>query len=423
MAAASIAQVHRAVLPSGEEVVVKVQRPGIVKLIKDDLGVLYLIAGLIERYVAESKPYNPRGLIDEFFKTLELETNFLIEANNIRKIAQNFSDDETIVIPKVYEKYCTERILVMEKLQGVALSQFRFDQSVHDKMQVDTELVVKRGLRAFFQMVFKHGLFHGDLHAGNLFILPDSKIGLVDFGIVGRLSPKTKDSVANMLIALASEDYDTLANEYVEMAPYTGKINVDQLAKEIRDLFGPYYGMTFKNVNLGKLLMDSTGIAAKHAVVMPSDLMLFFKAVVTVEGMGRVILKDFDLLNYMTEFAQEIMATKLDPQRVVREFSQFGRDTTSLLYSLPRQLRQLMRKLNSRDFAFDMHIEEIHDLRLSIENAGFVIARGLLAAGLFISGTLLLNTPKGPELGGFPVTSLICYLLAMAVGVFLFQKR
>src|SRR5262249_15898785 len=158
-----------------------------------------------------------------------------------------------------------------------------------------------------FKMVFKDGIFHGDLHAGNLFILEDHKIGLVDFGVVGRLSRKTLDSIANMLVAVATEDYELLTYEYMELAPYSNQTNFDQFTREVRDLLAPYYGMTFKNMNFGKLLMESTSIAARHRIIMPSELMLFFKALVTIEGMGRTIIKDFDLLSYALEFAHDIV--------------------------------------------------------------------------------------------------------------------
>lgn len=403
---------HQAVLKTGETVVVKVQRPGIVRLIHNDLGVLYRIASLVERYVPESKIYSPRSIVDEFFKTLELETNFLIEANNMKRIAQNFALDDFVKVPKVYDDYCTQKVLTMEKLEGMPLSQIHYSSNAPG---IDRELVVKNGLKAFFLMVFKHGLFHGDLHAGNLFVMPDSKIGLVDFGVVGRLSPKTKDSVANMLLAIATEDYEALAYEYVELAPYNGNVSIDQFSKEIRDMFGPYYGMTFKNVNLGKLLMDSTSVAARHQIIMPSELMLFFKAVVTVEGMGRLVLKDFDILSHMLDFAQELVASKLDPNRLMKDLTQFGRDTTSFFSVLPRQLKQLMRKLNSRDFAFDMHIAELESLKNSVETSGKNISRGLVVAALLIGGTMLLNSPKGPEFYGFPVLSLAAYLLASVI--------
>ena len=291
-AAASIAQVHPAILKDGTEVVVKIQRPGIREVIDDDVSILYMIADLLQKNFEELKVFNPVGIVDEFFRTLELETNFVVEANNIRRFAENFKNEPQIVIPKVYLEYSGRNVLVMEKLEGEPL------HSLRDIEDAEKEKVIKSGIHAFFKMVFKHGLFHGDLHAGNMFILPNQKIGLIDFGVVGRLGSKTTDSIAAMFVALATEDYERLAYEYIDLAPYDERINGDQFARDLRSLIAPYFGLTLKNVNLGHLLMDSTSIAARHHVKVPSELMLFFKAIVTVEGMGRQVIPDFDLLPY-----------------------------------------------------------------------------------------------------------------------------
>ena len=418
LAAASIAQVHFAKLKSGEDVVIKVQRPGIVEVIQEDLGVLYTIAGLFERYVPESRPFNPRSIVDEFFKTLELETNFVVEANNIRRIAQNFETDPIVKIPKVYMEYCTSRVLVMEQIKGIPLS----DHARVTQSGVDPQRIVSSGLRAFFKMVFKDGIFHGDLHAGNIFILPDNRIGLVDFGVVGRVSQKTRDAIANMLVAMATEDYDMLAWEYLDLAPYNSHINVDQFTREIRDLLAPYYGMTFKDINAGRLLMDSTSIAAKYSIIMPSELMLFFKGIVTIEGLGRTIVKDFDLLQYALEFANEIVRMKYDPQRIVKDLAKVAHDSTSLLYTLPRQMRQIVRKLNSQDFAVDLNLNQMEDLRRTVETSGNLTYLGLVVGSLIIASTMGMNIGKGPDVHGIPVVSLVGFGFAFFLSALAFYN-
>jgi ubiquinone biosynthesis protein len=418
LAAASIAQVHLAKLKSGEDVVIKVQRPGIVDTIQDDLVVLYNIAGLLERYVPESRMFNPQSIVDEFFKTLELETNFVIEANNIRRIAINFQDDPIVKIPKVYLEFCTARVLVMEQLKGIPLS----DHLRITEAGIDGEKIVGDGLRAFFKMAFRDGIFHGDLHAGNLFILPDNKIGLVDFGVVGRVSQRTRDAIANMLVALATEDYEALTYEYIDLAPYNSHINVDKFTRETRDLLAPYYGMTFKNINAGKLLMDSTAIAARYNIIMPSELMLFFKALVTIEGMGRTIVRDFDMLPFALEFAQVIVQNKYDPQRMVKDFAKVARDSTALIYSLPRQLKQFLRKLNSQDFAVDLNISQMEELKRSIETNGNLNYLGLVVGSLIIASTMALNYEKGPLLYNIPVISLVGFGFAFFLSILAFYN-
>jgi ubiquinone biosynthesis protein len=418
LAAASIAQVHAAKLKTGEDVVIKVQRPGIIEIIQNDLSVLYTIAGLLERYVPESRSFNPQAVVDEFFKTLELETNFIVEANNIKRIALNFKNDPHILIPYLYSDYSTPRVLVMTQLKGIPLS----DTKRLLESKVDRERIVSVGLRAFFQMVFKDGIFHGDLHAGNLFVLEDNKIGLVDFGVVGRLSNKTRDAIANMLVAMATEDYEALTYEYLELAPYNNRINMDQFTREIRDLLAPYYGMTFKDMNFGRLLLDSTSIAAKHKIIMPSELMLFFKALVTIEGMGRTIIEDFDMLTFALEFAQEIVKHKYDPERIMKDLIKVGHDSASLAYSLPRQIKQLIRKVNSNDFAIDMNITQIEDLKRSIETSGNLVYLGLVIAALIIASAMTLTSPIGPHVYGLPLISLVGFGLSSFMALLAFYN-
>lgn len=413
LGSASIAQVHRAKLKDGTEVVVKVQRPGIERFIADDVSILYYLADLLQKYVKETRIFNPVGIVDEFFRTLELEANFVIEANNIRRFIENFKNDPTVKIPNVYFEYTTPKVLTLEFLRGIPLSQ----AAALEQEGIDRQEIMRAGLRAYFKQVFKDGLFHGDLHAGNLFILPGNKIGLVDFGIVGRLNRRTQDAIANMFVSLYFEDYERLAYEYVELAPYSSEVNVDQFAKDLKDLLAPYFGLTMKNVDLGKLLMDSTGIAGKHRLVLPSELMLFFKSVVTVEGMARMITRDFNLLDHALEFAEEIVRTRYSPERLKEEVTLFSRDATQLLKGLPRHLKQFIRRVGNPDFSLQISVSEIDDLTHSIETSSNILFLGLIISAMIISGSMLYDSQHGPFVLNMPLVSAILYGAAAGLGL------
>lgn len=418
LAAASIAQVHRAILLDGTPVVVKVQRPGIEKTIQDDVSILYYLADLLNRYVPETRPFNPTGIVDEFFRALELETNFIIEANNIRRFQENFRDDPSVKIPEVYTEYSGRKVLVLEMLAGIPLSQ----KAALDQEGIDRQKVMRAGLRAYFKQVFKDGFFHGDLHAGNIFILPDNRIGMIDFGIVGRLNKRTQDAIANMFVALYTEDYERLAYEYVEIAPYAEEVSVDEFAKDLKDLLAPYFGLTMKNIDLGRLLMDSTGIAARHRLVLPSELMLFFKSIVTVEGMARLIVHDFNLLDHALEFAEEIVRTRYSPDRMKDELLLFSRDSTGLLKGLPRQLKQFIRKTSDPDFAIRVSMVEVDDLKRSIETSSNIMFLGLIIGSLILSGSLTLSLQGGPLLFHMPLVSALLYIFAGVLGLVAFYN-
>ncbi len=418
LAAASIAQVHRAVMRDGSAVVVKVQRPGIREVIEDDLNILYFVADLLQKYVPETRIFNPNGIVDEFFKTLELETNFVVEANNIRRFIENFKNEPQIKIPRVYEEFSGPKVLVLEAINGIPLSQ----QRALEQEGVDRAQVMRTGMGCYLKMVFRDGLFHGDLHAGNLFIMPNNQLGLVDFGIVGRLNRRTQTAIANMFVALYAEDYERLAYEYVELAPYAEEVDVDDFGKDLQDLLAPYFGLTLKNVNVGRLLMESTTIAAKHGLTLPTELMLFFKSIVTVEGMGSMVMKDFDLLTYALEFASELVKARYEPKRVREDIQVMMRDSASLLMALPRQLRQLTRKLNDPGFAVRLQMQEMDDLQRAVETSSNIIFLGLVIGSLILGASGLMFLQQGPFFLGLPFLSAIGYGLAAVLGLVAFRN-
>ncbi len=413
LGSASIAQVHMATLRTGEKVVLKVQRPGIIQIVNEDLNVLYFLAELFETYIPESKSLNPTGIVDEFFKTLELETNFLVEANNIRRFAVNFENDPNVVIPKVYLEYTTERVLVLEALEGIPLSS---EQALRQE-GVDPNVIVKMGLRAYLKMVFVDGLFHGDLHAGNFFVLPQNKIGLIDFGVVGRFNKKTQTAVASMMLALKNEDYERLAYEYVDLAPFSDRVDVDLFAKELRDRIAPFYGLTMKNVNLGKILMGTSSVAAEQGLIVPTDLMLFFKSIVTIEGLGRRIAEDFDFLTASLEFAGELVKNQYHADRLKQDLAGLLRDVTTLGSSLPRHLKLFIRKINSPEHQFKLKVLGLEEVRRSVESSSNLLFLSVLIGSMILSASYISVHEAQTYLWGAPVMSTVLYVFASVLGI------
>lgn len=418
--AASIAQVHKAIMNNGDHVVLKIQRPGIVQKINDDLNVLYFIAELLEKYIPETRAFNPVGMVDEYFKTLQLETNFVVEANNIRRMKENFKDDPNMVIPNVYFDMVTERVLVMEELKGKPLS--KVDSLA--AMGVDADDIIKKGLKAYLKMVFVHGFFHGDLHAGNFFIMPDHKIGLIDFGVVGRLNSKTQTAIVNMLLALSKEDYLRLAYEYVDLAPFSEHVNVDLFAKDLQAVIAPYYGLTLKNVNVGKILMSSSGIAAAQGLVVPTELMLFFKSIISIEGLGQKISKDFDFLAFTLTQVGEVAQNFFQPVKLMNEASLLFRESKTFLSALPRQLNLIFRKMNSPDYHTKIQIDGLASIQKTISNSFHLLFLGVIIASLILASSLIYamsaSIPNLWIVADMPGLSLVGFGLAGLVSIVAF---
>jgi ubiquinone biosynthesis protein len=415
LGSASIAQVHRARLKTGEEVVLKIQKPGIASTIVEDINVLKYMADALEHYFPESRLFNPRELVREFAYSMEMETNFIVEGNNVRRFYENFEGDPNIRIPRSFLDICGAEVLVLEYLKGDSLRIAEPNITVPDR-----ERLMKIGMQAYFDMVFKHGLFHGDLHAGNLLVMDNGQIGFIDFGMVGRLSRRVKTSIANMFVALAGEDYDRLAYEYLELSTQSIDVDRDEFGRDLRMLLSPFFGLNLKNVNLGKLLIDSASIAFKNKVYLPSELLLFFKSVVSLEGMGRSIKKDFDLLPYVYDFSSEIVRLKYDPGLIVDDLSWMSREWTSLLRSLPADIKNLVRRQNQPDYAKKLEIKGAEEFFILLAHTSHLLFFAILIGSLVIGGSMCAGLQGFQEYYGLPMISWIMYGVASVLGLMAF---
>lgn len=405
---ASIAQVHRAQLVNGEHVVVKIQKPNVAELIEDDVRIMHILADLCEDYLPESRVFNPRGMVSELARSMSLETNFVVEANNIKRFQENFLDLPEIKIPHIYLDYSGPKVLVMEELSGVPLSHPRaLPTSLSERQQL-----MKVGMKAYFNMVFKDGLFHGDLHAGNIFVLPDQRLGFVDFGMVGRLSRKNQNAIANMLLALLTEDYERMAYEYIELAPFHPSTNRLMFAQDLRSILSPFFGLNLKEVNMGKLLLESSRVAARHHVVVPSDLMMFFKSLVTIEGLARTIQDDFDLLPFINEHASEFVKTRISTKDLFSEATFQFKEWSSLLETLPKEIKSQLRKINQPDYAYQVDLKSMESLQRTLFVGSRQIYSAMIIAALIIAGAMTVDLPQTQHFYGLPTLSLVFFVLA-----------
>ena len=412
LAAASIAQVHEATLSDGTRLVVKVQRPEIEKMIETDVSLLAFLAGLLEKYIPESRVIGPRTVVDEFFRTLDQETDFAIEANNMARMAKNLSVFPEIVIPKVYKNLSSRRVLTLERLEGIRVN----DVAALDAAGIDRKAVVSLGARAFFRSIMVDGLFHGDLHGGNLFILPGNRLGIIDFGIVGRLSERSRDQLASMVVALLNEDFETLCYVYADLSSSTQSIDFEGFQRETRNVLAPYLGLSLGELNAGRILIEATRIATRYNIKVPGDWMIVFKAILTMEGMGRTLDPDFDLLALGQELTGDLLKRQYNLERIGRELLWLAKDTSSLIRILPRQLKAFIRRFSANDFALEVRLPQLDDIRSQMDLNGRRMSLSVLAAGLFVATALALQAPDVSRVGGYPLPAVLffgagCFML------------
>ncbi|HAR44074.1 MAG TPA: hypothetical protein DCS07_15815, partial [Bdellovibrionales bacterium] len=391
-----------------------VQRPDIQKIIENDISLLAFLAGLLEKYIPETRVLNPGVIVDEFFRTLTSELDFKIEANNMVRVAENLKGFPEIVIPKVYRQFSTVKILTLEKLDGIPAN----DLAAIERANVDKKLLVEVGARAFVKSVMIDGLFHGDMHGGNLLIIPGTdpetgapkgKLGIIDFGIVGRLSQRSRDQLANMVMALISEDFENLCYIYAELGAADPSINFEGFQREVRNNIAPLMGLTLGEINVGQVLSESTRIAAKYNIQIPGEWMIVFKAILTMESLGRTLDPEFDLLRLGQDIAKELVANQYSMQRLSKDLLWVAKDMASLLQVVPRQIRWMFRKFNSNDFAFEIKSPDLEAIRGEIDQHGRRTSLSVITAGLFMAGAIGLQYSGSHTLFSYPFFSIIFF--------------
>ena len=409
LGSASIAQVHEARLLTGERVVVKVQRPEIRQTIENDISLLAFIANLLEKYIPEARAYSPNTVVEEFFRVLSFELNFRIEANNINRISENMAEVDDIVIPKVYLDYSSERVLTLQKLEGIRANNLKEIK----RSGADVNAIVRLGARFLFKSILIDGLFHGDLHAGNLFILPGNRLGVIDFGIVGRLSEKAKDQLLTIVISLVTEDFETLCYIYAELGATNSSIDFDSFQREVRNTISPYIGLPLEDVDSGQLLIESTRIATRYGIRVPGDFMLVFKSIMMIEGLGRSLAPGFDLMQSAHELMNELVKHRYSKAKLKREIGIVGQDALSLLKILPRQLRWMLRKLNSDGMAMEIRLPQIERIFDQVQTSSRRVGGALIGAASLISSNMTLQMETAYHVGGYPILSLFYFILGI----------
>ncbi|MCD5401540.1 AarF/ABC1/UbiB kinase family protein, partial [candidate division NPL-UPA2 bacterium] len=346
LAAASIAQVYRASLPDGREVIVKVQRPGIAPKIKADLNILLFLAPLAERHIPRSRPYSPVRIAEEFATTLRRELDFTTEANYTDRFYRNFEEDDTVRIPQVYWDLTGERVLTLEMIEGIKIN----DLEALDRAGLDRKKIALRGVNLFLRQIFEHGFFHADPHPGNFLVLDNEVIGLVDFGIVGRLDEETLRSIANMLISLISHDLDRLGNEFINLSLSSEEFDRRSFKADLLEFVDSYFGLPLKCIRAENFINDMLRLAGKHGIRVPHDFVLLGKTVFIIGGIGRELDPDFDFLRVAKPFAYDLIKKRLHPRKLLLNSVRTLSEMSSLLESFPGQVSQILRKFRQGEF-------------------------------------------------------------------------
>lgn len=337
LAAASIGQVHQAILHSGEKVAVKVQRPNIANVIETDLEILQDLAILAERRLEWAARYQIRDMVDEFSRSLRAELDYTIEARNAEKISNQFKNDPNIYIPKVFWEYSTKKVLTMEYVEGVKFNELeRLKQNGYNLKNLADRLT-----KAIFRQIFIEGFFHGDPHPGNVLVLPGEAIAFIDFGMVGRLNPEMKYHFSSLVIALMRQSTDGVIKSICQMGLVPDDVNLMQLRDDVEQLREKYYHVSLSKISLGEAVNDLFRVAFRHSIRLPRDLTLLGKTLLTVEGMVEKLDPGFRILDIAEPFGRQLLKERWQPKNVAEVVWKRVSDYGEMLIDFPKNMKEL----------------------------------------------------------------------------------
>jgi ubiquinone biosynthesis protein len=415
LAAASIAQVHRGRLKTGEEVVFKIRRPGIAKIVETDIDVLMGLAYLIEQHVPAIALYDPVGIVKEFRRNIMREMNFTREGRTVDRFALNFADSETVYTPKVYWDYTGELILTLEYVPGIKISELEQLTA----QGYDLKEIAHRGADAFLKQVLDYGLFHADPHPGNVFILPGQIICMLDYGMVGRLGQDLKDQLIDLLQALLDRNVDLIISQLLYSGELSDDSDLKNLKRDLHDFIEDYYDILLQDIRVGKLLSEFIEILTHYRIHFPADYMLLAKALIVMEGVGRQLDPKFNMINQVRPYIKKLVLKRLSPQNISAQAGHIAHEYFLLAKNLPHDIKEFLNRLNRNQFKIDLEHRGLEKLVTDLDRSSNRVSFAVVIGSLIVGSSLVMQINKGPIIFGFPLLGLLGYLIAGLLGLWL----
>jgi ubiquinone biosynthesis protein len=392
VASASISQVHRAVLPDGRVVALKVRRPDITKVVQADLDIIKNLAQLLERRLPTLAPYRPIALAREFERTLKRELDFSAERRTMQRCRIQFASDPTAHIPLVFEEFSSPRVIAMEFIEGVAINDLQGIRA----LGAEPGAVAVTGARILLKQIFELGFFHADPHPGNLRVLPGGVIAPLDYGMFGRLDGKTRERIADLLIGLLSQDTDRVLRALEALDVRGEPLDPRGFHRDLGELVASYSELTLEAIELGPLLRELIGFVRTHHLHIPPALVLLVRSLVTIEGVGRRLDPHFDISRQLEPYLRALAAKRFHPYRLMSQTIRTTEDLQRIATLLPDLLSQSLESIKRGEMRVHFDLQGFGRLVRQLTRASNTLAASLIISGLFVSSALVLRAGPAP---------------------------
>ena len=399
---ASIGIAYKGTLKNGKDVVIKVRRPNIEKIITNDFEIIAFIIAQLEKVSGDFKYLGASRAIDDFFKSTQLEINFIFEAQNCQKLKKNLvkiDKDEMFVIPEIYEEYSSSEVLMMDLLDGKPFNEI----SDLKNEAGDLEKMMDASVKMFVHTLLADGFFHADLHGGNFFLLKDNKIGLIDFGLMGNLSKKNRTSLVAILLALVTSNYENMVYEFLDVAEYENIPNHEALIRDIQDALSPFIGLSVQQTDVTLLVHSIVTTLGKHQMYLPREWFIIFRSLMTLDGVGKSIKIDLNIFEVIDSEIHDIMAELVSKESIMEDALWIGRDTLNSVRIIPRHLKWMLKEFAKKKYRLDIQLVGIQKELSAVSQSIYFIGLMLLTSTLIFSGVYLIKDLAVTELNQVPI--------------------
>jgi len=415
IAAASIGQVHRAILWDFQEVVVKVQRPDIDQIVAVDLEILAHLSSLMEMYLEELQGHRPTAIVEEFARTLSNELDYSVEISNIQRFARQFEGNKTVYVPRVYRELSTDRILTMENIKGIKSS--NIDALRQDG--TDLRLVAERGTNLIMEQIFVHGFFHADPHPGNIFILPGNVICFIDFGMMGRITRQNREDFTELLFQVIERNERKVTDIVLKLTNHYEEVDRDALGRDLSEMLDRYLYLPLKEMEAGKILQQLLDLVSRHKIYFKPNLYLMMKAISTVEGVGLMLYPELELIRLAEPFMRKVKADKVSLGRIADETGSTTAEYFELIRELPEEIRAILRQVRQGRMKLEFEHLGLEKLRAVLDQVSNRISFAIVLAALIIGSSVIVHSNIPPRWNDIPIIGLIGFLIAGVMGFWL----
>lgn len=414
-ATASIAQTHRAKLKDGSDVILKIQKPGIEKSIKIDLEILTNLAGLASEKGLFPPFFKADRIINEFKESLQKELDFKRELSNINKFAANFKQNEFVVIPAVYEELSGKKLLVLEEIKGIKLSQID-DLSNSD---INVYRIAEIGAKALMQQILIDGFFHADPHPGNIFIVDRNKLAYIDFGLMGQLTAEDRDKMGILFVAILKKDIDIVVDILIDIGALDSNLNMRKLKLGIQDWFNRYYGVELLEIDFLGVVDDLERLLYNLKIRMPEEFFLLFRSIAVSQGVAYKLDPNFNMIEVANDFLVELLINRFQPKKLFNRFLNKLWDYHHASKDIPGRISEIVNKVIHDDLTINFKHKNLEDLGNQLDIVSNRLSISMIISALIIGSSMIIQTDMKPVLFGIPLLGFLGYSVAGIMGLFL----